>query len=232
MKTSLILLMVLTAGPLFGHDYWIDRGPDGYVLLSGHRHSNHEGPDIIPYDPAIVEYVLCCDEQGDTARVETAPVYPLSIKESCPLLFVKMSSGYWTKTPYGTKNLPKNEVKSPVKSWLSLENVKRMDGWSDRFTGPVTGELELVPLHDPFKLKTGDKLRLTVFLKGEPCSRATVVYDGSVRGQTDADGRINIKIRHEGLQMIEAGITLPVDSDRMDQIVHTTNLNFETGEKK
>lgn len=52
-----------------------------------------------------------------------------------------------------------------IDSWLSIESVKRIDRWGDGLAQPLTGELELVPTHNPLALKVGEKLRVRVFYR-------------------------------------------------------------------
>jgi nickel transport protein len=53
----------------------------------------------------------------------------------------------------------------------------------------------------------------------------TVAYDGDPRGVTGADGRINLRIRHRGTQVITASIdeTSPDGS----KVVRSTALLFD-----
>ena len=56
-------------------------------------------------------------------------------------------------------------------------------------------------------------------------------YDGKPRGTTGRDGRINVRVRHGGFQVIQASLTLPDPSGKADEIVHSANLNFELPEE-
>lgn len=115
----------------------------------------------------------------------------------------------------------------PIKSWLSYESVKRIDGWDAKLARPLTQGLEITPLDDPLRLHEGEKVRLVVTFEGRPIEGAAVAYDGKPRGATGADGRINIRIRHAGFQIIQASLTLPSAAPEADEVVHTANLNFE-----
>lgn len=44
---------------------------------------------------------------------------------------------------------------------------------------------------------------------------------------TDRNGRINIRIKHKGLQSVEATYRIKLDSEEVDEILHTLILNFE-----
>jgi nickel transport protein len=153
------------------------------------------------------------------------------INGGCAAIFVLTSSGYWTKTPYTTKNRPKTEVREPLASWLSYESVKRIDRWTPELADPLTTDIEIVPVNNPLELDPGDKLRLVITLEGRPVAGAVVAYDGKTRGQTGTDGRINVKIRHRGFQIVQATLRVPVESEETDEIVHTANLNFEIDDR-
>jgi nickel transport protein len=222
------LLTMTVPVPAAAHDLWIEQTADGWVLYRGHRYSRHAGEELMVYHPDIVQLIRCADSSGTITEIDSPPEYPVTIDTPCPVLMITLHPSAWTKTPYGTKNLPKNEAPSPLKSWMSMENVKRINSWSKRFSEPLTEELELVPVQDPLNLKPGDKLRLNVTYRGKPVENVAVSYNGSPRGVTDKKGRINIKLRHVGLQLIQATLTLPIDSEQADIAIHTTCLNFET----
>ena len=50
------------------------------------------------------------------------------------------------------------------------------------------------------------------------------------RGVTDSAGEINIRLRHGGRQLISAGFSEPIDSDKADSAVHATVLQFRIPE--
>jgi hypothetical protein len=229
----LVSLLAL-ASPGVAHDLWIeretDRGDGAAVLLTGHRHSDHAGAAIHDYDPAIVRRAACFDTSGAELPVSIPAGSPVRL--DCPgaVLFVATSSGHWTKTPYGTHNVPKSEAETPLRSWLSRENVKRVDRWSESLGVALVDELEIVPRNDPLALRPGEKLRLLVARGREPQSGVAVEYAGRVLGTTGEDGLLNVKIRHGGFQIVRASLTEPLDSPDADELVTTTTLCFELPE--
>lgn len=220
------LLLTLLATPVLSHDLWLDRAGGAYVLANGHKHSSHGGDQRIPYSPDFVRQAQCFDQQGKV-KTEAQGGSPFRLVADCAALTVTASSGYWSKTPTGTRNLPKDEARQVVKSWLSLESVKRIDTWSPALTKPLTQELEIVPLDDPLRLAAGDKLHLRVTLAGRPLGGATLTYDGEPRGATDAEGNINVRLRHGGYQMIATSVTRPLASPKADEEVRAASLVFE-----
>ncbi|MEJ5166453.1 MAG: hypothetical protein WHV67_05435 [Thermoanaerobaculia bacterium] len=106
----------------FSHDLWIEKEGNNFKLLYGHKFSSHGGDKLMEYNPDFVKYLLCY-EGGKVYNLDFERVYPINISAKCDEIFFLFSSGYWTKTVYGTKNVPKEGEKQVVKSWLSFESV-------------------------------------------------------------------------------------------------------------
>jgi nickel transport protein len=140
---------------------------------------------------------------------------------------VTADSGYWSQTLTGTRNQGKDELFGVLRSWQALESVKRVEIWSERLRDPFSTDLEIVFTENPFALTVGEKLRLTAVFRGEPAKGVTVAYHGDPRGVTGDDGRINLRIRHKGLQLITASLEEPLDSEKADKLVRSTILMFD-----
>lgn len=227
--SGLLLLALLGSTPahLQAHELWIEG--DGHVrtLAYGHEHNGHEGAEHLEYKPEYVKRAACFSAAGQEQKFELGTRYPVTLKGECAASWFLVSSGYWSKTPYGTKNLPKGEAGTVITSWLSFESVKRLDAWSDALAHPLTQALELVPTNNPLALKTGDKLRLRAFFEGKPAANVTVAYFGKPRGVTGADGSINIRLGEPGLQLVEASLELPLSDGKADKVIHGASLQFE-----
>jgi len=219
--------LLLLQGSVQAHDLWIERGGDLHTLAYGHERSGHGGAKTLEYKPEIVRQAACFNAAGQEISVEPGRGYPATLKGDCAASWFFTSSGYWSKTPYGTKNLPKGEAGAVIESWLSLEGVKRIDQWGAGLERVLTGHLELVPRDNPLKLKTGDKLRLTAWLQGKPAAGVTVAYFGKPRGVTDSEGKINLRLQNPGFQLIQASIDLPLNDGKADKAVHASSLQFE-----
>lgn len=226
-----LVILLAAVSPAAGHDLWVDREAGGYTIRAGHRDGrDHGGAPETRVEPAHVMRASCHGEDGTSRRLDGADAWPLFAEGGCAAFTALLSSGYWTKTASGTKNAPKNEVDDPLKSWLSFESVKRLGRWSDAFAEPLTSDLEVVPLHDPFRVRPGEKLRLRITMDGKPAEGALVLAEGRLRGETDADGRVNVKLRAAGFQSIAASLRGPGDGVRADETVRTATLNFVTGD--
>jgi nickel transport protein len=227
MKLQPLLLLGILALPASAHDLWIERNGDLHTLAYGHERSGHEGEKKLEYKPDSVKQALCFNADGQEIKAGKALTYPATLKGNCSASWFLTSSGYWSKTPYGTKNLPKTEAGAVIDSWLSIEGVKRIDQWDDGLSRSLTQELELVPQGNPLLLKPGGKLHLRAFYQGKPVAGVTVAYFGKPRGITDKEGNVNIRLQNAGFQLIQASVELPLNDGKADKAVHASSLQFE-----
>ena len=195
---SALLLILLVAPGVQGHDLWLERCEGGYLLLNGHAGSEESPRETVEYLRSDIIRILCLDDKGKTSEAEASSDVPVRIDGLFSAVHVLMSPGYWSETPFETKNLPKDEAGSPIRTWLTFESVKRIDEWGDGVASPLTDGLEIIPLKDPLVLVPGKKARLVVTFDGEPVAGVPVAYFDSTRGVTDSSGRINIRLRRAG----------------------------------
>lgn len=223
-------LLWLAGTPAWAHDYWFEREGKGYVLYQGHRYSAHQGEERVPYEPSIVQHALCLNERGEVMERPHPATYPARFAGPCAAFVVQASSGYWSQSLTGTVNKPKSEVFGALRGWLSEESVKQIDAWSPRLLVAITSGLELVPLENPLTRRVDDKLHLLASWEGKPKAGVTVAYDGEPRGVTGADGRVNIRLRRGGVQVIAASFEEPLKDPKADRIVRGTILQFQIKE--
>jgi nickel transport protein len=224
----LIVSAALLANASDAHDYWFESSGEDYLLHRGHRFSQHEGEKEVPFDPKIVTGSYCLRaNDADPSPAGVAGGYPLRVEGPCVAVMVTADSGYWSQTLTGTKNQGKDELFGVLRSWQALESVKRVEAWTERLRAPLSTDLELVFTENPFAQAVGDKLRLRALLRGEPVQGVTVAYHGDPRGVTGSDGRVNLRIRHTGLQLIGASLDEPLHSKKADKRVRSTILMFD-----
>lgn len=227
-RLFLTLLVALLVSSSHAHDYWFEIDGDDYLLHRGHRFSEHQGEKEVPFEPRIITGSYCLAPQQDTlSAAAIGDSYPLRVAGPCDAVMVTADSGYWSQTLTGTRNQAKDELFGVLRSWQSMESVKRVDTWSERLLDSLSNDLELVFTENPFVLDVGDKLRLTVLFRGQPAAGVTVAYDGDPRGITGDDGRVNLRIRHKGLQMVAASLEESLQSSKADKRVRSTILMFE-----
>lgn len=221
------LLALLFASPLLAHDLWLEAAGSDYLLLQGHRHSGHAGAETVAYDAARVAGALCVDADGRRRELTVLAQSPVRLAGPCAVLQVSYVSGYWTKTAWETKNQPKTGLSGVLRSWHSQEAVKRIGQWTPASAKPLGVGLEITPLRDPFAVKVGDKLNLLVTDDGQPLAGVPVAYGDDTRGVSGADGRIAIRLRHGGLQLLSASRETPLNDGKADVSLRSTSLQFE-----
>lgn len=209
------------------HDLWLDREAGGYALFQGHRHSAHAGAEVVPYAPGAVKSALCVADGDQPKTLAPGKTYPVKFTGHCAALLVSFSTGYWSKTPWETRNLPKPQLAGTIKSWLSEDAVKRIDRWTPASAQPLSGALEITPTSDPFQLRPDDKLTVLVTENRQPRAGVAVAYGGDTRGASGADGKMAIRIRHGGTQLISASIEVPLADGQADSAIRATSLQFE-----
>lgn len=220
-------LLILAGSPALAHELWLEREHGAYVLHQGHRQGGHSGEARVPYAPDFIKRAACADERGGTKPLDLPSAYPARFGGECAALLVLSSSGHWTKTAWETKNQPKTGLAGVLKSWRAEDTVKRLDRWSAVLAQPLSQDLEICPLQDPFGLRPEDKLRLRVTQAGRPRGGLPVAYDGITRGLTGDDGTIVLKIRHGGMQVIAASLETPLGDGQADTLLQATTLLFE-----
>lgn len=226
-RALLLAGILMPQGCALAHELWIERNGVLHTLVFGHELSAHAGEKALEYKPETVKQATCFNSAGQEIAADFGRGFPATLKGDCAASWFFTSSGYWSKTPYGTKNLAKNEAGAVIESWLSLEGVKRIDRWGAALERPLTRSLELTPQGNPLSLSVGDKLRLTVWHQGKPAVGVPVAYFGQPRGVSDNDGHINIRLRKPGPQHIQASLELPLNDARADKVMHASSLQFE-----
>ena len=227
--SALVVALGLAASPSAAqaHDYWFESEGDGYRFMRGHRHSEHDGDRVVPYDPEIVTQAYCVRGDGTTRADGPGSEYPMRVAGPCAIVYVHADSGYWSQTLTGTTNESPESRFGVLRSWHALESAKLLNEWGEAMGRPVSDHLEIVSETDPFALEVGRKLRVRVMRAGKPLEGVTVAYDGNPRGVTGRDGGINIRIRHGGEQRITASVEEPLEDAEVDKLVRSTALFFE-----
>ncbi|MEQ1574701.1 MAG: DUF4198 domain-containing protein [Vicinamibacterales bacterium] len=84
--------------------------------------------------------------------------------------------------------------------------IRNGSGGATHLTRPVGLKAEFVPTTDPTTLHAGQSLTLQLLIDGTPVADAeitAVAEDSSVKGQTDANGRVTLTIDREGAWLVK-----------------------------
>jgi uncharacterized GH25 family protein len=224
-----LAVAALVAAPVLAaaHDFWVERTPEGFLVRYGHR-----GGEVLAIDGAKVKAIRCLDASGAQKDVVGAARFApreIRVAESCAAVSVFHDGGYWSLTPDGEVNLPKNKAQSAVRSWASRQFAKWVDARSPRASAILGDELELVPVTDLAKAHEGDKVTLRVLSAGRPVANAVVAIDHRPIGDTDSKGEVRLRVRTAGIESISTSIRRPRATPEADAEVLEASLTFEVG---
>jgi len=216
MNKKIIIIYISLTCSLLAHDIWID---NSFAINYGHidKESSHGDEKVIEKESILK---VSCSKDAKISESKNKEV-----KSGCDAIFVELKKAYYTKTPYGIKKQSKDKTKMPIKSFQSIESVKRI--YDDDAEELFKSGLELTLRNRLSEINVDDKARLLVSFNGKPQAGVSLAYGDRVIGKSDESGHINIRIRKTGLQNIKASYTLKGDGIKCDEIIYSTTLNIE-----
>jgi nickel transport protein len=222
---TIVLAWLPWAGLARAHDFWLERQGGAFILRYGHH-----GGEVLALDAAKIKTLIC--RQGVQAPRNVLPSATIAPKQltfpgPCALLSAFHDGGFWSLTPDGEKNLPRNQVPDAVKSWRSQQFAKWVDVHSPLAGQPLGDGFEIVPVSDLSKVKTGDKATFRVLLAGKPLSGATLAIDHKPLGETDDQGQVRVKVRAATVESVSASFRRAVRTPEADSEVFEASLTFE-----
>lgn len=226
-KIALLLAtaLVMSVSTSSAHDYWIEKKGDGYAAVYGH------GDTRLDYDPASLKKVTVYNAAGKTVdfkkEVQSKAIIIRPAGSAC-LIVADLESGYWSKTVYGLKNLPKRKSTRPIESFKAYHYSKSIVANGEAAVKPMEGlKLDIIPMKNPLELKAGDTLQLKVLFEGKPLAGTTLEGDHQKSGVTDKEGLVKVPLK-KGRQIFTAERRDPLKNDPdADFIETTTTLTFE-----
>lgn len=209
----------------FAHDLWVERAGDGFAARYGHR-----GGEALRMDAAKVKAVRCADRAGaarDVLARATLARRGVTLAARCDAVSVFYHGGFYSLTPDGEVNLPRDQARDVVKAWESRQYAKWIDVASPAASRPFGDDLEIVPGGDLSTRKVGDKVTLKVLSQGKPVAGAIVALDHKPLGETDSAGEIRLRLSTPGIESVSASVRRPVKSPQADAVVLEASLTFE-----
>lgn len=222
-----ILVLALLAAPALAdaHDFWLEPGGAGLVLRYGHR-----GGELLAIDRAKVKAARCLEKAAARDLLAGATFGPkeIGLAGRCDAASAFFDGGYWSLTPDGEVNQPRNAVPQAVRSWASRQFAKWVDARSVAASSAVLGdELELVGVGDLARARTGDKVTVRVLSGGRPVPGALVAIDHKPLGESDSAGEVRVKLRAASVETISATLRRKVSTPEADAIVLEASLSFQ-----
>ena len=225
--TLLLVVLAITAETASAHDYWIEKKDSVYAVVYGHRGERLE------YDPGTIKKITVLNAEGKNIEfIKETQGNALLIRPAgnASVILADLESGYWSKTIYGLRNVPKRKASRVIESFRAYHYSKSIVSWSEFAQKPIERmKLDLVPQKNPLELRAGDMLPVKVFREGAPLPGATVEGDHDKIGVTGKDGIIKVAVK-KGRQLITVEHKEPLKGDPdADFITITTTLTFEVG---
>ncbi len=221
----MVVALVLLPSLAHAHDFWFEHEGDAFVLQYGHR-----GGKVLAIEAAKLKSIRCLPRGGASKEVLPQAVFSpttVTIRASCEAVSAFYHGGYWSKTPDGDKNLPKNRAGDAVSSWESMQFAKWVNARNAAASAPLGDLLEIVPVTDLSGVKQGDKVTVRVLLQGKPVSSAIASMDHKPLGETDGAGQVRLRVRASTLETISVSIKRPLARPEADQQVLEASLSFE-----
>ncbi|HJX53539.1 MAG TPA: DUF4198 domain-containing protein [Polyangia bacterium] len=222
---TIILASLTWAGSARAHDFWLERQGGVFLLRYGHH-----GGEVLALDAAKIKTLTCrAGAQAPRNVLPSATIAPtqLTFTGPCALVSAFHDGGYWSLTPDGEKNLPRNQVPDAVKSWRSRQFAKWVDVHSPVAGQPLGDGFEIVPVSDLARVKSGDKATFRVLLAGKPLSGATLAIDHKPLGETDDQGEVRVKLRAATVESVSVSFRRAVKTPEADSEVFEASLTFE-----
>jgi cobalt/nickel transport system permease protein len=226
--TALVVttLLVLQGSPVSAHDFLIEQKGQEILLLYGH------GAQAMEFESAKVAKLKAVDAQGRELSVQKEQrdkSLALKVGGQPAAVMAEIDNGYWSKTIYGWKELPKRKASRVVEAIRSLYFTSMLLSWNPAIQDASGGaRLEILPMADPFAMKPGDQLSVKVLGSGKPLPGIEVVgFDHAKRGITNKDGVIQVPVI-AGLNLVTVEYKEKIKDDPdADALSMTATLTFE-----
>ena len=224
--TLMVILLMLLPSSLFAHDFWIEKMGSHFMVVYGH------GSQRLEFDSSKLKMLKAFDLEGREMRVvseKRAGGVLLKTEASPSLFFVAVDDGYWSKTIYGWRNLPKRKATRVVEAIRSYYYSKAILLWGDICQRPLSeAQLEIVPLENPIKMRPGEVLPVRVLYQGTPLSGVEVeAGDHEKVAVTDKEGIARVKLS-KAHPVLSVKHKEPIRNDPdADFLATTSTLTFE-----
>lgn len=210
------LLAALLAGQVQAHGLWTEQRRGNIETIYGH------GAEDNAFKAEKISGAWAYDSHGRMIPVtvkrldDHARLEPL---KSPAIVAVVLDNGPWSLTP-DKQWINQGRSKVP-NSTQSLHTFKySLAIYREGVELPALEQLKMVilPEIDPLKVGPGKPLPVRVLIDGKPAAGIELVgdYRGAphqVSATTDSDGRAQVLVRNEGLNIIAAEASLPVAND-------------------
>ncbi|MGL4315099.1 MAG: DUF4198 domain-containing protein [Pseudomonas sp.] len=210
------LCAALFVGQVQAHGLWTEQRRGAIEVIYGH------GAEDDAFDPQKVSSAWAYDMAGKQIPVtvqrlaDHARLQPLKVPA---LVAVALDNGAWSQTPDKQwVNQGRSQVPTSVHSLHTYKYSLAIYREGARLPALDALRLAIVPQVDPLRVGPGKPLPVRVLLDGKPVAGVKLIGDyrsapHAVSVETDREGRAQVLVRNEGLNVIAAELYVPVEND-------------------
>ncbi|MGP0171946.1 DUF4198 domain-containing protein [Pseudomonas sp. NCHU5208] len=216
LSTCLLLTGLFACGNALAHGLWTEQRRGNIETVYGH------GEEDNAFDATKISGAWAYDRNGkmipvtverlaDHARLQ--PLKPPAI------MAVALDNGAWSKTPDGQWiNQGRSQVPNSTQSLHTYKYSLAIYSEGARLPDLKQLKMVILPELDPLEVGPGKPLPVRVLVDGKPMAGVKLVGDyrgapDEISATTDADGRAEVIVRNQGLNIIAAEVELPVKGD-------------------
>ncbi|PVZ11387.1 MULTISPECIES: DUF4198 domain-containing protein [unclassified Pseudomonas] len=223
-------LPLLAATQANAHGLWTEQRRGHIEVVVG------EGAEDDAFDPAQVKAAHAWNGKGDALKVEIEKLKDharLAPAKGAAVVAVEFDAGVWTKDADGKwAEKPKAEVKNAVSTTQGLRYSLAINDHYSQLPKLDKLGLVIVPQVDPATVGQGKPLAVQVLSNGKPVEGVKLYEDFRNMPEqatitTDKDGRAQVTVRNEGLNVIAAYSEAKVEGNKaLDAYGYFTSLTF------
>ncbi|GLH44884.1 nickel ABC transporter substrate-binding protein [Pseudomonas atacamensis] len=210
---SLLLIAALFTGQVSAHGLWTEERRSNIEVVYGHgAEDNAFKPQKISgawaYDAGGKMIPVSVERLADHARLK--PLKPPAV------LAVALNNGMWSQTA-DKKWINEGRSKVPGATEATQTFKYSLAIYQPGAKLPKLDQIKLLilPEVDPLAVGPGKSLPVRVLLDGKPAAGVKLIGDyrsapNTLSTETDKDGRAQVLVRNEGLNVIAAQVEVPV----------------------
>ena len=210
---SLAVLGLLFASHVSAHGLWTEQRRGNIEVIYGHGAEDNafkaqKISGAWAYDASARMIPVTVERLADHARLK-----PL---KAPAVLAVALDNGMWSQTPDKQWiNQGRSHVPGAIQSTQTLKYSLAIYQPGAKLPKLDQIKLLILPEVDPLTVGPGHSLPVRVLLDGKPAAGIKLVGDyrnapNTLSTETDKDGRAQVLVRNEGLNVIAAQVEIPL----------------------
>ncbi|MGA5586703.1 DUF4198 domain-containing protein [Pseudomonas siliginis] len=215
---SLLLIAALFTGQVSAHGLWTEERRGNIEVVYGHGAEDNafkaqKVSGAWAYDASGKMIPVSVERLADHARLK--PLKPPAV------MAVALNNGMWSQTA-DKKWINEGRSKVPGATEATQTFKYSLAIYQPGARLPKLDQIKLLilPEVDPLTVGPGKSLPVRVLLDGKPAAGVKLIGDyrsapNTLSTETDKDGRAQVLVRNEGLNVIAAQVEVPV-KDRVD----------------